>query len=162
MRLEYSFINNYVTSDFTVHLILLKFCISSFIYYFLLIMVNPIKIMIVEDEAITAMYLHMRLSKLPYMVLKPIGTGENAVQIAQKEQPNIILMDISLAGKMDGLQTAQEILKFCEAHFIFMSGYNDEDMRDQVKVIKSSSYLTKPLMIEDIVNIIELQAKEAS
>ena len=125
-------------------------------------MAQQIKIMIVEDEAITAMYLLMRLKKQSYEVLKPIGSGESAIQVAKVECPNIILMDIGLSGKLDGIKTAREIQSFCDAHFIFMSGYQDEDMRDEVKFIKSSSYLTKPIGIKDIVNIIELQFKEIS
>ena len=123
-------------------------------------MAQQIKIMIVEDEAITAMYLNMRLKKLSYEVLKPISSGEIAIQTAQKESPDIILMDIGLTGKMDGIQTAREIQSFCDAHFIFMSGYQDEDMKDQVKIIKSSSYLTKPIGIKDIISIIESRKKE--
>ena len=123
-------------------------------------MEQQIKIMIVEDEAITAMYLNMRLKKLSYNVLKPISSGETAIQTAQKESPDIILMDIGLTGKMDGIQTAREIQSFCDAHFIFMSGYQDEDMKDQVKIIKSSSYLTKPIGIKDIISIIESRKKE--
>ena len=125
-------------------------------------MINPIKIMIVEDEAITAMYLQMRLKKLSYDVLKPVGSGESAIQIAKKENPNIILMDISLSGRLDGIQTAQEISKFCETHFIFMSGYNDEEIREQVRLIKTSSYLMKPITVEAIVSIIDLQFKQLS
>jgi len=125
-------------------------------------MAQLIKIMIVEDEAITAMYLHMRLKKLSYDVLKPIGSGDIAIQTAQKELPNIILMDIGLTGKINGIQTAKEIQSFCDAHFIFMSGYQDEDMRDQVRFIKSFSYLTKPIGINDIVSIIETKIKELS
>lgn len=126
-------------------------------------MTPQIKILIVEDEAITAMYLQMRLKKLSYEVIKPVGSGENAILIAQKERPNVILMDISLAGNLDGIQTAREINAFCDAHFIFMSGYNDDDMRDQVKLIKSSSsFLMKPIGIDDIVNIIEQQPKVTS
>ena len=123
-------------------------------------MEQQIKIMIVEDEAITAMYLNMRLKKLSYNVLKPISSGEIAIQTAQKESPDIILMDIGLTGKLDGIQTAREIQSFCNAHFIFMSGYQDEDMKDQVKMIRSSSYLTKPIGIKDIVTIIESRMKE--
>jgi two-component system, response regulator PdtaR len=125
-------------------------------------MAQQIKIMIVEDEAITAMYLHMRLKKLSYNALKPISNGDIAIQTAKKELPNIVLMDIGLTGKLDGIQTAREIQLFCDAHFIFMSGYQDEDIRDQVKFIKSFSYLTKPVGIKDIVNIIEVQVKELS
>jgi two-component system, response regulator PdtaR len=125
-------------------------------------MAQQIKIIIVEDEAITAMYLHMRLKKLSYNVLKPISNGEIAIQTAKKELPNIILMDIGLTGKLDGIQTAREIQLFCDAHFIFMSGYQSEDIRDRVKFIKSFSYLTKPVGIKDIVNIIDVKIKELS
>ena len=150
----------------TIGLILLSNLICDWgylnfsLYYYS--MAQQIKIMIVEDEAITAMYLLMRLKKQSYEVLKPIGSGENAIQIAQKESPNIILMDIGLAGRLDGIQTAREIQLFCDAHFIFMSGYQDEDMRDEVKFIKSSSYLTKPIGIKDIVKIIEMKVKALS
>jgi two-component system, response regulator PdtaR len=118
-------------------------------------MKKDIKILIVEDEAITAMYLQMRLKRLSYNVVKPVGSGENAIQVAQREKPNIILMDIGLAGKLDGIQTAKEILQFCNAYIIFMSGYNDDDLRDEVELIKSSSFLIKPIGVNDIVEIIE-------
>jgi two-component system, response regulator PdtaR len=120
------------------------------------------KILIVEDEAITAMYLQMRLKKLSYNVVKPVGSGENAIQIAHKESPNFILMDIGLAGKLDGIQTAREILQFSDAYIIFMSGYNDDDLREQVSLLKPSSFLLKPIGVNDIVGIIEMQQKEVS
>ena len=67
-------------------------------YLYCYTMAQKIKIMIVEDEAITAMYLHMRLKKLSYDVLKPISTGDIAIQTAKKELPNIILMDIPVVN----------------------------------------------------------------
>ncbi|MDR3609473.1 MAG: response regulator [Ignavibacteriaceae bacterium] len=125
-------------------------------------MQKGIKILIVEDEAITAMYLQMRLKKLSYEVVKPVGSGENAIQVAQQECPNFILMDIGLAGKLDGIQTAREILQFSDAYIIFMSGYNDDELREQVKLLQPSSFLLKPIGVNDIVGIIEMQQKEAS
>jgi YesN/AraC family two-component response regulator len=125
-------------------------------------MAQQIKIMIVEDEAITAMYLQMQLKKLSYDVLKPIASGDIAIKIAKKEHPDIILMDIGLTGKLDGIQAAMEIQLFSDAHFIFMSGYQDEYIKDKVRLIKSSSYLTKPVGLKDIINIIETKAKELS
>jgi CheY-like chemotaxis protein len=117
-------------------------------------MKDDIKILIVEDEAITAMYLQFQLKKLKYNVIKPVGSGENAIKVAMKENPQIILMDIGLAGKMDGIQTAKEIHSFCNPHIIFMTGYHDDELREQAKAIQSSTYLTKPIGIPDIVNII--------
>jgi DNA-binding response OmpR family regulator len=117
-------------------------------------MKSNIKILIVEDEAITAMYLQFQLKKLNYNALKPVGSGESAIKVALKENPQFILMDIGLAGKMDGIQTAREIHSFCKPHIIFMTGYHDDELRVQAKSIISSSYLTKPIGIPDIVNII--------
>jgi CheY-like chemotaxis protein len=117
-------------------------------------MKDDIKILIVEDEAITAMYLQFQLKKLNYNALKPVGSGENAIKIAIKEKPQIVLMDIGLAGKMDGIQTAKEIHAFSKPYIIFMTGYHDDELREKAKSIKSSSYLTKPICIPDIINII--------
>jgi CheY-like chemotaxis protein len=120
-------------------------------------MKEKIKILIVEDEAITAMYLHLQLKKLDFFALKPVGSGEKAIKIALKENPDVILMDIGLAGKMDGIQTAREIFSFCDPYIIFTTGYNDDELREQTKAFQSSAYLTKPIGIQDIVNVIEMQ-----
>ena len=117
-------------------------------------MKKDIKILIVEDEAITAMYLQFQLKKLNFNALKPVGSGENAIKIAMKENPQIILMDIGLAGKMDGIQAAKEINSFCKPYIIFMTGYHDDELRDRAKAISSSFYLTKPAEIPEILNII--------
>ena len=115
---------------------------------------DDIKILIVEDEAITAMYLQFQLKKLKFNALKPVGSGESAIKVAMKENPQIVLMDIGLAGKMDGIQTAKEIHSFSKPYIIFMTGYHDDELREQARAISSSSYLTKPIGIPDIVNII--------
>jgi two-component system, response regulator PdtaR len=120
-----------------------------------------IKILIVEDEVITGMYLETMLKKSGYNVVNRVGTGEGAIRDAKTHCPHYILMDVRLAGKMDGLETAKEILSFCDTHIIFMTGYQIDGIKQQTLDIKSCSYVVKPVdihkLISEINNTISLK-----
>jgi CheY-like chemotaxis protein len=117
------------------------------------------KILIVEDEAIVALYLKIQLEKRNYKVTDKLTTGEQAVTSAQKENPDIILMDVHLAGKIDGLEAALAIRNFSNSNIIFMTGYEDGDMAKAVKELKFSKILVKPVSINEILDIIEKEFK---
>ncbi|NIR12687.1 MAG: response regulator, partial [Desulfobacterales bacterium] len=65
------------------------------------------KILIVEDEGILAINLKINLSELGYRVLDISPTGEQAVRLAQTLLPDLIVMDIKLAGEIDGIDAAK-------------------------------------------------------
>ncbi len=67
------------------------------------------KILIVEDEVITAKILENLLVSLGYNVVARVKTGENAIKTAEKHRPDFVLMDIVLEGTMDGIDAAAEI-----------------------------------------------------
>ena len=115
---------------------------------------DKIKILIVEDEAIIAMALKMHLQKLKFNIIKPVTTGEDAITITHKENPDIILMDVHLNSKMDGISAAEEIRSFSNAYIFIMSGNKEEEERERVKKITLSSYIIKPVRIEEIEEII--------
>lgn len=73
-------------------------------------MASP-KVLIVEDDKLTAHIEHWRLSKLGYDVCGSAGTGIEAMNCVKNMRPDIILMDISLEGKMDGIEIAGQIKK---------------------------------------------------
>ena len=73
-------------------------------------MADKFKVLIVEDEFLTAKSLKMDLEKLGLNVLDPIAKGEDSVPVAIQENPDLILMDIRLAGGLDGIEAAEEIL----------------------------------------------------
>jgi two-component system, response regulator PdtaR len=110
------------------------------------------KILIVEDEVITGMYLETMLKKSGITNIRRVGTGESAIKIARAECPEIILMDIRLAGKMDGLETTRHILSFCSSHIIFMTGYQIEGLKQQTADIESCSYIIKPVDIKQLID----------
>ena len=70
---------------------------------------NSAKILIVEDESIVALDLKHRLMELGYVVTAVTNSGEKAIQQAAETRPDLVLMDIRLNGKMDGIEAAEAI-----------------------------------------------------
>jgi len=112
-------------------------------------------ILIAEDEALTALALATELGVLGYDVLMPVATGEDAIKIAKSNKPDIILMDLHLAGSIDGAKAAKEIMVFYDVIVIFMTGYSSEESVDEAKELNPAAILTKPIRayeIEDVIN----------
>jgi DNA-binding NarL/FixJ family response regulator len=118
-------------------------------------MTPNIKILIAEDEAITAMCLRLELTRLGYAVCQTVSTGESALLSADKDRPDIVLMDIRLAGKMSGIEAASQINSRHRIPILFMSGYNDKDLTEQSFPFKPAGYFTKPIDTAQIISAIE-------
>jgi CheY-like chemotaxis protein len=82
-------------------------------------------VLIVEDEVINAMALSEMLPHFGYRVADMVTTGEDAIRAAEEKKPDVVLMDISLHGSIDGLRAAEEIIGRLEIPVIFMTGYDD-------------------------------------
>jgi len=113
-------------------------------------MKQPIRVLVVEDEVLTAMCLEMELKQAGYDVLRPVATGEEAVLIAQQEPLDLILMDIRLAGEIDGIEAAQQIQTICDTPIIFMTGYPDKETEQRAQALTPLGYLRKPMTIYDL------------
>ncbi|MBF0327606.1 MAG: response regulator [Nitrospirae bacterium] len=106
---------------------------------------NQGKILIVEDEIISALDLQGILERAGYETAKIATTGEEAVELAAKEKPDVVLMDIHIEGKMDGIQAAEKISMALGMPIIFMTGYSDENMIKKAQAINPYAILNKPL-----------------
>lgn len=118
-------------------------------------MKNETKVLIADDEAIIAMSLKIDLEAFGVKVLKPVAKGEDAVKIALKEKPSLILMDIRLAGEMDGIQAAERILNHQKTHIVFISGFATDYIKKRALKIKPVDFLEKPINVNKIKLIIE-------
>jgi CheY-like chemotaxis protein len=107
---------------------------------------EKIKLLIVEDEYLVAFHLQEQLRKLGYEVDHPVATGEEAIRTVEQAQPDIILMDLRLAGTMDGVQTAEAIRTRFEIPIIFLTGYANEEVKERVSGLKSVACIVKPAM----------------
>jgi two-component system, response regulator PdtaR len=117
-------------------------------------MLSELKILIVEDEIISAMHLQLQLSKRNYEICTKAVSGQEAINIALVERPDVILIDMRLAGKLDGNQTILNIQAHYNPIVIFMTGYQDEVLIEKVKLLNPAGILIKPFEIDDIDDLI--------
>ncbi len=115
---------------------------------------KPVRILLVEDEIITAMQMKAELQKSGFTVLGYVATGEKALAFACEERPDLILMDINLAGKIDGIDAAVSIQAVYPVPVIFMTGYEDSSMRERAEKTHPLQFLVKPVLMPSLVSII--------
>ncbi|NQT65663.1 MAG: response regulator [FCB group bacterium] len=118
-------------------------------------MEKKIKILIAEDEAIITQCLKMEFELEGFEVCRFVTEGEEAIEIAKEEEPDIILMDIHLSGKMDGIEAARQIIEHKNIPIIFMTGFSDINVRKRAHKINPVGYLEKPVEVYEVTPIIE-------
>lgn len=117
---------------------------------------EPIKILVIEDEMVIAANISLQLTELGYDVTGILPRGEEALAHIEVETPDIILMDIRLKGKMDGIDTANLIrLKYC-IPVIFITGNADEVYFNRTKETHPYAFISKPFKKLDLQRAIEL------
>ena len=114
------------------------------------------KIMIVEDEWITADDIKMSLQSLGYTVTSVVSSGEEAIQKAEKDRPDLVLMDIVLQGEMDGIEAANQIHSCYDIPIIYLTAYADEKVLERAKITEPFGYIVKPFINEDLKIAIEI------
>jgi PAS domain S-box-containing protein len=113
------------------------------------------KILIVEDEAITAMDIKHNLINFGFDVAGTADSGEKAIEIAQKLKPDLILMDITLKGDMDGIEAARKIKTLFDIPVIYMSAFTDKNTHERLKLTSPYGFVSKPVSSELLVVSIE-------
>jgi len=106
-------------------------------------------VLIVEDEMIAALYLK-RLLAGRYRVVGIVRSGEEAVESATRESPDFVLMDIRLAGEIDGVEAARRILERGHPVVIFCSAYAREEIGDPVGRGLGTAHVAKPVRKEEL------------
>ncbi len=113
-------------------------------------------ILIVEDDGIISAHLESRLSKLGYEVLGVVISGEAALQKASQTLPDLILMDINLAGEMTGIEATAQIQANYDIPVVYLTAYAEETLLQQAKITTPYGYLIKPLRDREIHATIEM------
>ncbi|MBE0503379.1 MAG: response regulator, partial [Desulfuromonadales bacterium] len=117
---------------------------------------KKIRIMLVEDDVVTALCTRDSLGFLGYEVVVTIARGEEAVEQAAKLQPDLILMDITLDGAMNGIEAAEQIRQTQQIPIIFMTAHSDGETLARAKRAEPFGYLTKPYQLDNLKNTIEV------
>jgi DNA-binding NtrC family response regulator len=114
------------------------------------------KILIVEDEGIIALNTENALVSMGHQVVGTAGNGDRAVEIAAKESPDIILMDIALQGRLDGVETAELLCdKYPGCRIIYMTAHTDPKSIKRAKKTRHVGFLQKPFETFQLQQLIE-------
>jgi len=113
-------------------------------------------ILIVEDDGILVAQLQDRLTGLGYTVLEPVDSGEAAIAAVKAQPPDIVLMDIMLAGAMDGITAAGRIQSAADIPIVYLTGYSQDLLLQQAKVTAPYGYLVKPVSERELAATLEM------
>jgi signal transduction histidine kinase len=117
---------------------------------------NPIKILVVEDEFIVAQDIAGRLKKLGYAVTATVASGEEALEKVAENPPDLVLMDIVLKGDMDGVTAAEKIRAKIDIPTVFLTAYADDKTMQRAKLTDPFGYIIKPFQQNDLRVAIEI------
>ena len=114
------------------------------------------QILIVEDEFIVARDIQNCLRDMGYAVPDVTSSGDQAIQKAATARPDLVLMDINLAGEMDGVAAAGEIRRRFNIPVVYLTGYADEDTLERAKTTEPSGYIVKPYDDAELRAVVEM------
>jgi two-component system, response regulator PdtaR len=107
------------------------------------------QILIVEDDPTIAHDLKCKLENLDYEVAGITHYAEEAIDLAEKLRPDLVLMDIQLAGEMDGIQAGEQIRKL-RLPLVYVSGYCDGPVLERAQLTEPYGYILKPYRTADL------------
>jgi len=113
-------------------------------------------ILVVEDETIVAKDIQCSLQRLGYHVPSTATSGEEAIRKAGELKPDLVIMDIVLKGRMDGIETAQQLQHQYDVPVVYLTAYADNQTLDRAKTTTPAGYMLKPFQPTELRTTIEL------
>lgn len=113
-------------------------------------------VLVVEDDVIIARAIQDTLADFGYSVPALVSSGEAAIERAGVAHPDLILMDIRLAGEMDGVEAAERIKSLYDIPVVYMTAYADEKLLSRAKLTEPYGYLIKPFQNKDLHATVEM------
>lgn len=118
------------------------------------------KILIVEDESITAMDIEMRLTRLGFIVSGQVHKAVDVIGAIKRVKPHLILLDINLQGKEEGIELSEEIAMTFDIPVVFLTAYSDNSTFKKANATHPYGYITKPFKDKDLKHAIEIALKQ--
>jgi len=111
---------------------------------------------IVEDELVIARTILSSLDELGYSHCGPAINYTEAMEMLEHNKPDLLLLDIQLSGKKDGIDVAQKLNELYQVPFIFLTANSDAETIDRAKKVKPHAYIVKPFTKEELFAAIEI------
>ena len=116
----------------------------------------PLRVLIVEDEALVALDLEERLARLGYEVAGVVDNGADALSRVRSTKVDLVLMDIHIRGETDGVQTAAELRETAEVPVVFLTAHADETTLERAGLTEPFGYVLKPFDEQELRANIEM------
>lgn len=119
---------------------------------------EPLRILVAEDEALTRTILRARLEKLGHQVVAEAENGVQAVEAARTHKPDAIIMDIRMP-EMDGIEAARQIVGEKPTAILFLTAFSEDTLVEQASDAGALAYLMKPFRKEDLAPALEVAVR---
>ena len=117
---------------------------------------TELRALIIEDETLIAEELRERLSRLGITVIAAVSSGEEGVEIATRERPDLVLMDIRLSGDKDGVQAAKEIRERVDVSIVYLTAHSDRLTIERANRTDHDGFILKPFLRRELQSTIEV------
>ncbi len=117
---------------------------------------DHVKILIVEDDQITAAHLERILYHLGYEISACVASGAEAIASVEENRPHVVLMDINLDGDMTGIDAAHVMRRRHRLPVIYLTAFSDSDIIRQAGMSEPYGYLVKPIQRETLQSTIQM------
>jgi CheY-like chemotaxis protein len=124
---------------------------------------SGVNVLIVEDESIIALDLSQIVAKCGHSVLGIVGSGEDSIREAGKIRPDVILMDITIKGQIDGLEAARMIGALFQIPIIYTTAFSDSLTIERARATKPLAYIQKPFDERELESVLSgIRRKKSS
>jgi len=116
---------------------------------------NRRRILVVEDDALVSSYIAEVLVTLEFAVIGCASSGPEAIGLAERDLPDLALLDIRLSGPMDGIEVAQLLRERFDVPTIFLSGIRDDRTIERARAAGPLGFLQKPFLPSQVFDMID-------
>jgi CheY-like chemotaxis protein len=114
------------------------------------------RILVVEDDADIAIEIQSSLAAHGYVIVGDASSGERAIELAVKHQPDLVLMDIQLEGRLDGVDAAQQLREQLDIPVLYMTAHAESSTVARAKATGPAGYLLKPFSERELAVAVEM------
>lgn len=118
------------------------------------------RILIVEDDLLIASQMETTLTDAGFQIAGTASTGKEALQLAHAQSPALVVMDIRLAGDLDGIDTALELFRLHGIRCIFASAYSDQEAQRRAAPAAPLGWLQKPYTMASLTDKVRAAVRE--
>ena len=119
-------------------------------------MFQKARILIVEDEEVNALHLQETVRHAGHTIVAVVDSGETAMRVIESDMPDVVLMDVQLAGDLDGIETTARIRARVDIPVIFLTAFSDQNLIERLAATTPYSYLLKPFHAKELEIAIEI------